>query len=421
MALHNALTGVELHEPKDIAAAATGEVYVSDGAGSGAMRLPMGDKNVVINALADLPTPAGGLHTLAADTNYIFTAAITTANAFKFSSNTTVTAMSGLSPLLTYTGTGAMFVGADVSCNISEIKVTCPTANLFDISETGGGGTKSFSATRVNCVACLRFATFDKLAAQLVNLSTAQSCTDGIVVTGAIGASLGLANVSFRSTDVAYIGLDLTGAVLNTISLATVVFVGGAGSIGIKGDAASANITTNFIGQIKDCSFTGVTTPLSGITIDDIRWAFRDNGVVADSQPDGLVSLSSNATVTTLSVGVPTLVAGTWAVERVSQFTGTTAGRLTYNAERDLLSPLDVAIVVDPVSGTNKSIRAFIAINGAAIVISGKAILIDAGSPAEITIMWQEKLSENEFIEVFIENETDSVDVTVIDAVLRVR
>ena len=35
MALHSALTGTELHEPKGVAAAQQGEVYLSDGLGSG--------------------------------------------------------------------------------------------------------------------------------------------------------------------------------------------------------------------------------------------------------------------------------------------------------------------------------------------------------------------------------------------------
>ena len=33
---HSALTGASLHEPKGVAAAANGEVYIADGAGSGA-------------------------------------------------------------------------------------------------------------------------------------------------------------------------------------------------------------------------------------------------------------------------------------------------------------------------------------------------------------------------------------------------
>ena len=40
MPLHSALTGTELHEPKGVAAAAAGKVYLSDGLGSGSWVVP---------------------------------------------------------------------------------------------------------------------------------------------------------------------------------------------------------------------------------------------------------------------------------------------------------------------------------------------------------------------------------------------
>ena len=40
MPLHSALTGTELHEPKGVAAAAAGKVYLSDGLGSGFWVVP---------------------------------------------------------------------------------------------------------------------------------------------------------------------------------------------------------------------------------------------------------------------------------------------------------------------------------------------------------------------------------------------
>lgn len=40
MALHSTLTDPELHEPKGVAAAASGEVYLSDGLGSGSWVVP---------------------------------------------------------------------------------------------------------------------------------------------------------------------------------------------------------------------------------------------------------------------------------------------------------------------------------------------------------------------------------------------
>lgn len=40
MPLHSALTGTDLHEPKGVAAAAAGKVYLSDGLGSGSWVVP---------------------------------------------------------------------------------------------------------------------------------------------------------------------------------------------------------------------------------------------------------------------------------------------------------------------------------------------------------------------------------------------
>ena len=70
-------------------------------------------------------------------------------------------------------------------------------------------------------------------------------------------------------------------------------------NIGCIGD------TSYLIIDIDDCSFDGVTTPLVGITVDDFRWSFDSNGVVADSAPDALSSMVANATATVLAVGVP--------------------------------------------------------------------------------------------------------------------
>ena len=47
MALHKNLTGTDLHEPKGAAAASVGQVYIADGAGSGAWASKNGD---ILNA-----------------------------------------------------------------------------------------------------------------------------------------------------------------------------------------------------------------------------------------------------------------------------------------------------------------------------------------------------------------------------------
>ena len=57
----------------------------------------------------------------------------------------------------------------------------------------------------------------------------------------------------------------------------------------------------------------------------------------------------------------------------------------------------------------------------AIITNSGKSIKIDNGDPLSISLIWQLTLTTTDFLEVFIENETDSVDVLVIDATIRAR
>ena len=422
MTLHSALTGIELHEPKDVAAATSGTVYTADGLGSGAFLLPGGNNTVVVNVLADLPTPSGGTITLAADTNYVFAAAINIGtDFFTVSDNTTVTANSFFSPPLTYTGTGSMFVGVDVSFGIYRILLTCDTAQVFDISEAGTGGTKIFECDSVRVTKCTKWATLTKLVSQLVVNSSCTDCADGITLVGTVSLVVSFRQIALIGSSTTFIGVDFGASVQQTVEITDPLFVGGAGSIGIKGAAASANITTNFIANVNNGSFAGVTTPLSGITVDDFRWKFEGNGAVPDTMPDALTSLTANATATVVSVGVPTLVTGTWVSVRASQFTNTAAGRVTYDGERNLVTPIDITVSIEPVSGTNKIVRCYVALNGAAVIASGVSTHVDSGDPKVVTMPWQINMASTDFIEVFVENETDSVNLLVSDATLRVR
>ena len=422
MTVHNAMTGSELHEPKAIAAAVKGAIYHADGAGSGAFLPPMGTKTVVVHVLSDLPAASGGKITLAANTLYFFGDSVNIGTDFlQFSAGAGIEAPAAFTSIITYTGTVPMLQGADANATIDDITLSCANSDVYSWIDTGGGGNSIVIISDVLVVACKAVGTFDDINTLVVNGATVVSCTDGIAILGNSMSGLRLTSLAMLSTDTGYIGLDVTGATIQTVNVDGVILAGGAGSIGIKGDAASANIVADFIANVSNVQFKGVTTPLSGISVDDFRWNFQGNGEVADTMPDALVSLTANATATTLSVGVPTLVAGTWSLERSSQYTTTTAGRATYNGERNLVTPIDASVVIDPASGTNKSIRVFIAVNGSVITNSGMSVNISSGDPKEITVPWQVNLSTTDFIEVFIENETDSVDCTVSDATLRLR
>lgn len=422
MAVHNTLTGAELHEVKGAASAANSFALIADGAGSASFLALVGANTVVVRQLSDLPTAAAGKIILAAATTYLFGSNINIGTDFlDFGAGTGISALSAFTATITYTGTSPMLQGADVNVTIKDLTLNAANADLFSWVDTGGGGNSIVIVSDLLVLACKTVGTFNDINTLVIDGATVMNCTDGLVFLGNSQTGLRLESFSMLSTDTGYIGIDFTGSTMQTVFMAGLILAGGTGSIGIKGDAGSVNITANFIANVGGVQFQGVTTPLSGITVDDFRWNFQGNGAVPDTMPDSLITLNSNATATVISVGVPTLVEGAWVEERTSQFTTTAAGRVTYIGERALTGPMLISMTIDPASGTNKSVRAFVALNGTAIASSGMAINIGSGDPKQLTIPWQLTLSTNDFLEVFIENETDSVNLTVIDATFMVR
>ena len=294
--------------------------------------------------------------------------------------------------------------------------VTCPTGTLLNMT----GGLARLDDSSID--ATVKDGSLTDVVGLVVNRCSFLNSTQGMQFLGTATVQLLSVNkIRYVTTSATNVHLDLDDSVFNSLEILDVVYDAVAGAIGVKGIAASGNMAANKLGRIAGCEYDPDMTPLSGITRDDVRWDFRTNTVIADTMPDAMVSLNSNATPTVLAVGVPKLVAGTFVDERKSHFTNTTAGRITYIGEKPLTTPMDVIIVMDPVSGANKSIRAFVAINGTALANSGKAVNISSGDPKGLAVFWQAELQPNDFVEIFIENETDSVDVTVIDAILRVR
>jgi hypothetical protein len=195
----------------------------------------------------------------------------------------------------------------------------------------------------------------------------------------------------------------------------------GAGTTLITGAASSANINAGGTAVVTRMLTSGAGTILSGVTVDDALWNFFHNDDIADTRPDGLLSMQSNVTATVIAAaGTPVLVAGTWVVERSSQMTGTTAGRLTYDGGKDITIPITGSFTVEPASGGAVNISIEIAINGSVVPNSKRTANTSAGNPVSITAPWQEVLSTTNFVEYFVTNETTTVDILVSSAISRI-
>ena len=375
---------------------------------------------VIVNSLADFPTPLGQVITLLAETKYLIGSDVSIGdNRLVLASNTSVSGIESINVTLTYTGTGDMFTIINTRNRISSLSISCSAGRVLNFSDN----TDSIFRMNDCSVACATFGLFNSngtngSTTRFTNVSPSSMTADGLSITG--NWNTWLWEVSAVNVTAGEL-FDFGVATFNEIILDLILASLGAGTFLIKGAAGSANINTGGSAFISRMLTSGDGTPLSGVAPTDALWEFAHNDDIADTRPDGLLSMQSNAVATVVAAaGTPVLVAGTWVVERTSQFTGTTAGRLTYIGGKNITLPITGDLTVEPVSGGAVDISVEVSINGNVVPNSKRTTNASSGNKASLGIPWQDLLSTNDFIEFFVTNESTGVDILVSSAISRI-
>lgn len=378
-------------------------------------------KNVLVNAVSDFPAPVAGVITLAANTNYILGDNINIGtDRIVMGSNTAVSGIESIIVTLTYTGTGDMFTILNTQNRISVLSLSAVNGRVINFSDN----TDSIFRMNDVGVVCATFGLFNSSGAngstaRFTNVSPSTITAGGVTTTGGWNTWL------WETSAVNITGgklFDFGTATFSDIVLDLILADLGAGTTLISGATASANINSGGIGSVSRMLTSGAGTILSGISVNDFRWEFNANDNIRDSMPDAMLSLNGNVTQTVINTtSVPVKVAGTWAVEREAHFTGSTSGRVTYIGERDIVVPVDISVVVVSASGNNQNVKALLALNGTVIANSGRSNEVGLLTPKSIPVLWQLTLSKDDFLEVFIQNDSSSNNLIVKDAILRVR
>jgi hypothetical protein len=378
-----------------------------------------------VNSSSDLPAASGGARALVANTAYVIGADITIAEALTPAVGCAVIGNVVFGAKLKTTSAAGLFVGGDASFQVSNINVAAPNGPIFDITDTTPG-TSIVSLNNFSCTEYQSIGSFDScFGVQIVGgsfLDTTNS-TDGMTFSGATGWQvISVRQVVASTSNASYVGIDMDTSVAASIEITDYSIIGVSGAVALKGAASNANVAANTIASVSGCTLNGGgATPLSGITRDDFRWDFQGNAGVANTSPDALASLPTNATATTIStVNTPVIVAGTWTVESCSHFTCDTTTRATYDGERDFQGPITFRLSIEPSSGTNKTLSAYLAVNGSVVANSKSTIQADAGSPQNISVVWQYNFTNGDYAEIFVENNTDTTNILVSSAIARI-
>lgn len=374
----------------------------------------------IVNEEGDFPDPEAGVIMLEAGRTYEIGDNVSTPNRLVFADNTVIRGSSAFGPTLTYTGTGDMFTGVDVNAEINNLRMDAPNCNqIYNFSNTVSTTSVIIDLTKI--VSTNKVGTFSNQSILSFTRNTTFTCTDGITIGGAGGSVLEIVSVLLNTSATTFTGLDLGTAVYPTLKISEFVNVGtgGAGSIGITGSTNSANVSSGSIATVTGCGFFGSITPLSVLTNSDIRYKYTGNAGIGDSTKTANSFLTSPQTVTIGMAGVFVPVNGVNFSSDVSErFTVTSAGVLTYIAEKDDNFQVSATATVEKVGGGSDELNMRISINGTSE--SKTTSSTENNSPTTVTSIGVFNLSMNDEITISVANIDGTANITLTNASINI-
>ena len=374
---------------------------------------------VIVNSEADFPAATTGAIRLAGGTHYLLASDVSTSNRFIFGSGTVISSSDGYGTTLTYTGTGDMFTFVNGLSGIKEIGLRCASGTLFNSSAVTSGNLLLrwlliYEVKNLGSISAPATGIYDCF----IQLHTGQGFTVGSVS----GRRLVTKDITVASTTSATsVFMDLGTATFSSLNIDTVIILASvSGQVFLSGAAAGANMSSGVVGVASRVTINGNMAALSTITAGDVGWDFTNNNKIQDTRPDTLLALAAQTNTVIAAYNTPVLVAGTFTVVSAAQMAGTTSGRSTYLNARPAALPITANLTIEPVSGTGKTMSAYLYKNGSKVAGSKVTTITSATLPQNLTVVWQDTLVTNDYYETYLENNTDAIDIVVRNAVLRV-
>lgn len=397
----------------------TGDLRRSDGSTPGG--LPIGGftapATIFINEKDDFPAPVGGVITLLADKIYYLTTDIDlTGDRLVVSSNTAIIGGSFNVSKIRSTGLAAGSALISGSGGLTMRDVELEHDLLFDLD--GAGNSESLNWINVNLVNSPNLGTlanFSNFIGLNVGIINSENLTfDGVFNT------IGFSDTLFVATD--------GGIVLNFPSTLTISrrmrityssFVIPNGGTGINFDDSVSIPNDNYI--LDTVNFSGSGTYTTGVSFDDNRANWHRCVGITNSNTIGIAYAKNQDTetiISTVNTPVKATITTTPAVQN-QRFTHEN-NRLTYVGT--ITQPFEMTAVMSFISSNNRKIGALFAKNGTVIPESEFYAFTDGGGRSvNDSLHWVEVLEEGDYIELWIENESNTNNVTLTDLMMVIK
>lgn len=363
-----------------------------------------------VTSTDDLPAAVAGVITLASNETYYLEGTIDLNGArIVAGQNTAIVGGSSENTVLQSTGlaSGTALLSSAYSLTLRSLSLSHDTAIALDATGNSGQALDWFGVNFLNCATIGTIDNYNNvLFTSMAFLESAGLTFDGTINT--IGLVQCLVDPPAASTAITLASTLTIGRRFRAIYSA---FIVGSGETGIN---ASTSATIPVEGYILDTvNFSGGGTYTTGVALDDNKALVVNCRGIENSADVGWMYMLNNATATSVaSSGVAYKVAGTTTLSSESRRFSHSNNRLTYTGA--LTKVFYVTAVLSFSSGATNLIGVYIAKNNSTIAASeAYATANTAGRLENITVQAVVQLSENDYIEVFIENDSAATDITV--------
>ncbi len=265
---------------------------------------------VLVKFLSELPTPSGGVITLAPDTVYEINGDIDVGtDDIKMGEGTVIFSLDRSANTLRGTGAGSFITAEDVTCEIVSIRLEYPNGSLFNFKNTAGNEKTNIVAIRqcdIDNVDDL--GTIENLRGFVIRQTQIiDTTTNGLLAIGSqCGDFLAFDNIVVSFTGTLF---DLGTSIWDIIHTDRSEVSVPAGQIALDGLASSGNLSVTGFARVTNNNFRDSGTFLSNITKADIQWRFLGNS--------GGSSISDSVAIGELIVTTPvstTIIDGTYGI-----------------------------------------------------------------------------------------------------------
>lgn len=395
-------SGVNIKTVNGASIMGAGNIFIGGGG------LDSGDI-VFVSSVSDLPTASGGVITLADNITYFFTTTVDLLGSrFVCGVNTTILGASSENCRIKSTGlTGTALITSVYSLPIRNITIEADVALNLD----GDGTTTALDWFGVNFTDCATVGTI-KDYSNFIMADSAFLNSGGLTFDGTIG-TVGFSQCLFdvNGTNTAFI-LPSTLTISRRFRIIYSSFVVGTGQTALNVNTSATIPTEGYI--LDTVNFAGGGTYNTGVQYDDNKALFVNCKGINNSDSIANYYMSDNATVTNvITVATPLKIAGTTTANSINQKFTHTNNRATYTGAINRNFKVTATVSVTSASA-NDQIGFYIAKNGTVITESEMYVTTNASARAEsVTIQTITSLITNDYVETWVENDTDASDVTV--------